>query len=106
MSKTIRPFLIATTSALLLLAGSAALSEEDSEGGKSDLNDYLCKDLMRLSGCDRENALAVVHGYRLGKKGTTQFQVDELSALTDKFIEYCLDHPDDKALEAFEKLAK
>jgi hypothetical protein len=105
MSKSIRPFLIATASALLLLVGSAALAEEDGEG-KSDLNDYLCKDLMRLSGCDRENALAVVHGYRLGKKGTTQFQVDELSALTDKFIEYCLDHPDDKALEAFEKLAK
>jgi hypothetical protein len=97
--------------AVLFAGGSLALAEEPKEPEIApepprDLNDYLCKDLMRLSGSDRESALAFVHGYRLGKENTTQFQVDTLAALTDSFIEHCLDHPGDKALEAFEKLAK
>jgi hypothetical protein len=61
---------------------------------------------MRLSGSEREVSLALVHGYRLGKMGTTQFDVEALSDLTDAFIEYCLDNPAENALEAFEKLGK
>jgi hypothetical protein len=61
---------------------------------------------MRLSGSERENALALVHGYRLGKMNTTQYEIETLSDLTDRFIDYCLDNPNDKALAAFEKLGK
>jgi hypothetical protein len=61
---------------------------------------------MRLTGGERENALALVHGYNLGKKGTTELDVDALAALTDRYIEHCLDNPNDKALAAFEKLAE
>jgi len=104
MPKPIRHLLIAATSSMLLFGGSTTFAEE--KPGPNDMNDYLCKDVMRMSGSDRENTLAFVHGYRLGKKNTTQFQVDELTALTDKFIEHCLDNPNDKALAAFEKLGK
>ena len=111
MYKPLRNLVTASMTAALLVGGSFVLAEEPTEPAAApeaprDLNDYLCKDLMRLSGSERESALALVHGYRLGKKDTTQFQVDELAALTDSFIEYCLDHPDDKALASFEKLAK
>ena len=41
----------------------------------NDLGGYLCKDLMRLSGEDRQIALALIHGYRLGKSGTTSWTV-------------------------------
>jgi hypothetical protein len=34
------------------------------------------------------------------------FDVEVLSDLTDRFIDYCLDNPTDNALAAFEKLAK
>ena len=69
------------------------------------MNDVLCKDVMRQTGEDRVIALAMVHGYRLGKKNTTQCNPQELVEISDKFVEYCLDHPSEKALASFEKIA-
>lgn len=60
---------------------------------------------MRQSGEDRVIALALVHGYRLGKKNTTQYDPKVLGQISDKFMEYCLDHPSEKGLAAFEKIA-
>jgi hypothetical protein len=51
-------------------------------------------------------SLALVHGYRLGKMGTTQFNTMALAEITDKFMDYCLDNPNEKALASFEKVAK
>ncbi|WP_295888619.1 HdeA/HdeB family chaperone [uncultured Thiohalocapsa sp.] len=105
MSKSFRRLLTVTvTAALLFGTTAAALAEEPTTD--RDLNQYLCKDVMRLSGSEREVSLALVHGYRLGKMGTTEFDVEVLSDLTDRFIDYCLDNPTDNALAAFEKLAK
>jgi hypothetical protein len=96
--------LLTVTAACALLSGTVALAEAPSTN--KDLSGFVCKDVMRLSGSEREVSLALVHGYRLGKMGTTQFDVEALSELTDAFIEYCLDNPDENALEAFEKLGK
>ena len=104
MSKSLRNLVTAAATAALFVGGSAVLAE--APASPKDLNDYLCKDVMRLSGSERENALALVHGYRLGKKNTTQFEVATLAALTDKFIDHCLDNPNDKALPVFEKLGE
>lgn len=104
MSKSVRHFVTAAVTSALFFGGSAALSEEPSN--KKDLSEFLCKDVMRLSGSERENALALVHGYRLGKMGTTQYQIEALADLTDRFIDHCLDNPNDKALESLEKLGK
>jgi len=71
-----------------------------------DMNSYLCKDLMRMDSEERRITLGVLHGYVLGKKGATSFVSDDLSKLSDQYIEYCLDNPQEKALPAFEKLAK
>ena len=71
-----------------------------------DMNSYLCKDMMRMSGEDRAIGLAVLHGYVLGKKGAVSYDTTALSMVTDEFIDYCLDHPNDKALASFEKIAK
>ena len=94
----------AVTITVLFAGGSAAVAAEPPE--TKDLNEYSCKYVMRLSGGDRDIALALLHGYRLGKKNTTQFETQALSELTDSFIDYCLDHPGEKALPAFEKIAK
>jgi hypothetical protein len=48
-----------------------------------DLKDYQCKDIMILSGEDREIAFALLHGYRLGKKNTTHFEAAVLAEATD-----------------------
>jgi len=90
--------------ASLFLGSFSAFAAESSD--KEDFSLKKCKDVMRMSGRDRDIALAFVHGYRLGKMGKTQYSVDALSQITDKFLDYCLDHPADNALQSFEKVAK
>ena len=92
--------------AALALTGPSAYAAEPSSSTPSDLRSSACKDVMRLSGVDRDIALAFVHGYVLGKKGTTRYDVDKLAAVTDQFLDYCLDHPSENALQSFEKIAK
>ena len=96
--------LAVATISVLSLGGSAAFAEEPSTA--QDIDKYLCKDIMRVSGQERELALALLHGYRLGKKNTTQFDSEALARATDDFVEYCLDHPAEKAMGAFEKFTK
>jgi len=86
---------------MLCLGGSAVLAEDAAE--TKDLNDYLCKDVMLLSGEDRDVAIALVHGLRLGEKKTTKFVVEQLAEATDSFMDYCLDNPQENALAAFRK---
>lgn len=104
MSKSHQVLAVAVSFTMCCLGVSAALAGELSE--PKDLSNYLCKDVMILSGEDREIALALVHGYRLGKKNTTRYVPEELAIATDNFMDYCLDHPKDNALAAFEKIAK
>jgi hypothetical protein len=90
--------------ALFMLTGTDGAAEP--ADSKRDFATQSCKDVMRLSGTERDIALAFAHGYMLGKKGTTQYDVDRLSQVTDRFIDYCLDHPTEKALQSFEKVYK
>lgn len=103
MQKSHRILVTAAVITVVFIGGPVAATEE--AAGQKDLKGYLCKDIMRMSGGERELALAFVHGYNLGKKNQTQYQVDALAAITDKFIDHCLDNPGDKALAAFEKIA-
>ena len=96
---------VATFTALSLV-GTSVLGADSPSQNARDLKSNTCKDVMRLSGQDRDVALAMAHGYVLGKKGTTKFEIDALAKITDKFVDYCLDHPQEKALEAFEKIAR
>ena len=102
MSKSLRNLMTAAVTLALFFGGSAALAEEPST--QKDLKGFTCKDIMRLSGSERENALALVHGYRLGKMNTTQYEIEALAAITDQYIDHCLDNPNDNALAAFEKI--
>ncbi len=101
----------AVAAAFFLVAGHGAAQPAKTErpvksDKGDDLDSYLCKDVMRMSGEDRVIATAVLHGYALGKKGTTKYVPADLSKITDSFIEHCLSNPNDKALQAFTKLAK
>lgn len=85
---------------------SALAAEGKTEEAPVDLNAFLCKDVMRMTSEDRTIAISVMHGYVLGKKGATTFVSSVLGEVTDQFLDYCLDHPTEKALPSFEKLAK
>jgi hypothetical protein len=84
------------------LSGVAVAQDKDAK----DLRAYLCKDIMRMSGEDRSIAIAFLHGYMLGKKRTTTFDTQLMAEATDEFIEYCLEHPGAKALDAMNKFLK
>jgi hypothetical protein len=103
--KTAKVFL--TGFALMFLAGmvfsGVALSEEQ---GQLDLSNYSCKDIMRMSGNDRDLAIVALHAFSMGKKGTTKIDITELSGATDAFVETCLDNPKENALDTMEKLSK
>ena len=89
------------------VAGTNALAAEPSSMDEPrDLGAPLCKDVMRMSGQEREIAIALAHGYVLGKKGTTQYVIRTLAQITDEFMDYCLDHPTANALQTFEKVAR
>jgi hypothetical protein len=69
------------------------------------IDEVSCKDIMRTSGEDRVIALALLHGYLLGKRGSTTIDAIVMGQVSDQFIEYCLDHPADPALSSFEAIA-
>lgn len=91
--------------AVLAVANVYAQGADSPEGDVRDLKNFTCKDMMRLSGQDRDLALALAHGYVLGKKGTTQYSIEALGQITDKFLDHCLDNPKDNALASFEMIA-
>ena len=103
---TVKSATVVAVAFTALACASGALAADPSSSATNDLRSSSCKDVMRLSGADRDIALAFVHGYVLGKKGTTRYDVDRLSGITDQFLDYCLDHPSENALTSFEKLAK
>ena len=103
MAKLQQKFLTAAAVAALLLGSPAVLAEEQPE--MKDLSTRLCKDVMILTGEDRVIGLAFLQGYRLGKKNTTKYDPEALGQISDKFMDYCLDNPKEKALAAFEKIA-
>ncbi len=64
---------------------------------------YTCKEVMRESGPSREVAIAFLHGFLLGKSGSSKFNVDALYAQGRRFVDYCLDNPREKAVDALAK---
>ena len=76
------------------------------EPGDRTIEQYACKDVMRDSGANRDVAIAFLHGYLLGKSGTSKFNIDKLRAQTDTFIDRCLDNPNEKAEQAMMTVKK
>ena len=65
---------------------------------------YSCKDVMREHGDNRDVTIAFLHGFLLGRSGSSSFNTDLLHKETSAFIEYCLDHPGEKAVNAMARI--
>lgn len=85
-----------------LLMSTNVFSEEAAE---TDMNSYLCKDIMRMSEDHRNVILGLLHGYQLRAAKKQSFNSTELSKVSTDFIEHCLDNPHDKAFESFKKIS-
>jgi hypothetical protein len=68
------------------------------------VDQFLCKDVMRDSGANRDVAIAFLHGYLLGKANAQQFSLDRLRRESDAFIERCLDNPGEAAVDGMAKV--
>lgn len=97
---------VATTLVISASLAMASTSGWSAEKAGQDLNDYSCKDVMRLAGEDRRGAIAFFHGYLLGKQGKMTFDTETLMDRTDQFTEYCLDNPTAKALDSMARVSK
>jgi len=93
------------TAAVLASAFVAVPARAQVQSERS-IEQYTCKDIMRDTGPNREIAIAFLHGYMLGKSGTSKFNVDVMEKQTDAFIDGCLDHPQEKAQDVMSKAKK
>ena len=89
--------------ALLLLALGVSWAAAQTANPRT-VDQYSCKDVMREHGDNRDVTIAFLHGFLLGKSGGTSFDIDVLHKQTSAFIEYCLDHPNEKAVDAMAKI--
>ncbi len=104
MANQIRSLIPAIIISATLLPTPLLAADEDEK--PVDMASYLCKDMMRLSGTDRDIAMGILHGYVLGKKGATSFVSSELNAQSNEFFEVCLENPQAKAMATFEEITK
>ena len=87
----------AVAAALLMVAGPGAAQQAAKSDKQDDLDRYMCKDVVRMSGDDRTIALSALHGYTLGRKARP-IRSCRAAKISDAFVEHCLSNPNDKAL--------
>ena len=91
-----------TAAVLLIGFGLGPASAQDTKD--RTIEQYVCKDVMRDSGANRDVAIAFLHGFLLGKSGSSKFNLDMLHKQTADFIERCLANPDEKAMDSMSKV--
>jgi len=95
---------VAVYCASALVAGLIASSPFSADAQPRTVEQYLCKDVMRESGANRDVAIAFLHGYFVGKSGSGKFDLEVLHKQSDDFIEQCLDNPAQKAVDVMAKV--
>lgn len=95
-----------TLAAVIVVAtmiGMPALAVAQSSSART-VDQYTCKDVMQASDDGRTTAIAFLHGFLLGKSGSSSFDLDVMAKQTDAFTDYCLDNPKEKAITAMTKV--
>jgi HdeA/HdeB family len=87
-----------------LIMSGLGVSLAAAQSNTRTIDQYSCKDVMREHGENRDVTIAFLHGFLLGKSGSASFDIDVLHKQTSAFIEYCLDHPSEKAVDAMAKM--
>jgi HdeA/HdeB family len=87
--------------AIAAIGSTAAVAQD---AGDRSVEQYTCKEIMRESGRNRDVAIAFLHGYLVGKSGTSKFNLETLHKQTDSFIDQCLDNPNAKAEDIMMKI--
>jgi len=56
--------------------------------------------------CSTEKAAVRGAIFVMGMQDTTLFETEAMAGIPDIFVDYCLDHPNEKASEAFVRAGK
>jgi HPt (histidine-containing phosphotransfer) domain-containing protein len=89
----------------LVLSGACASSGASAQTQVDrTVEQYACKDIIREEGENRAIAIAFLHGYLVGKSGSSKFNVEAMEKQTDAFIEQCLDNPQARAQDVMLKV--
>ena len=91
-------------SSILSASMFTTVSSYAADGGDRTIEQFTCKDVMRDSGSNRDVAIAFLHGYLVGKSGSSKFNIDTLKKQTELFIDRCLDNPKEKAMDSMLKV--
>ena len=91
-------------SSAMFAVALAATPLHAQEAGDRTIEQFACKDVVRESGDNRDIAIAFLHGFLVGKSGSSKFNLDTLRKQSDAFIEHCLDNPSEKAVDAMQKV--
>lgn len=97
-------FVLVTT--LCPVASQAVYSQSPNPQLDRTVEQYTCKDVLREVGTSRDVAIAFLHGFLLGKSGSSKFNVETLQKQTDAFVDACLDKPQDKAEDVMARIKK
>lgn len=89
-----------------LVAASTVGGAQAQPPAERTVEQYRCKDILRDGGAPREVAVAFLHGFLLGKSGSSRFNIETLMRQTDDFIERCLDNPNEAAMTAMMAVKK
>ena len=98
----VRQVALMVSVSLLIALGSSAAPAQDAKD--RSVEQYSCRDIVRESGADRDVAIAFLHGFLLGKSGSSKFNLDALHKQSVDFIERCLDNLSGRALDTMSKI--
>ena len=96
-------FILGVLAVVAVVYSASSFSEEKAKGMVVDLKTQTCRDLLKMPGDERDFTLIYYHGLISGMKQELIFNGPVLSEATDKVINQCIDHPDDKLLKVFKE---
>jgi len=101
MSQSMKKWMtIITVSCALGTVGASAVAAQKERA----VEQFSCKDVMKENGANKNSAIAFLHGFILGKSGSSKFHLEALTKQTDAFIDGCLDQPAAKELDVMMKV--
>jgi HdeA/HdeB family len=101
MNRICRKIVLGAGVCCAMLGIASAYAQDD---GARTVEQYTCKDILREHGSNRDVAVAFLHGFLLGKSGSSSFKVETLAKQTDEFIDRCIDTPQEKAVNVMMKI--
>ena len=103
MARVLKRILVFSGTVSIMIAATGIHAQPQPERA---VEQFSCKEVMHETGADRDVAIAFLHGYLLGKSGSSKFNLDVLRKQTDDFVDRCLNNPTEKALDSMISVKK